>query len=101
MEWADVGRAVAKAAPVLGSVLGGPVGAIAGETLNTGTFTAGAGDKTVRDPRCRAGRVAMLVPLNADAAGMTWFLSAMTRGTMTFTISGTGTGSWAWLIFGS
>ena len=76
-------------------------GAIAGETLNTGTFTAGAGDKTVRDPRCRAGRVAMLVPLNADAAGMTWFLSAMTRGTMTFTISGTGTGSWEWLIFGS
>lgn len=30
MEWADVGRVVAKAAPVLGSVLGGPVGAIAG-----------------------------------------------------------------------
>ena len=30
MEWADVGRAVAKTAPVLGSVLGGPVGAIAG-----------------------------------------------------------------------
>ena len=30
MEWADVGRAVAKSAPVLGSVLGGPVGAIAG-----------------------------------------------------------------------
>ena len=76
-------------------------GAIAGETLNTGTFTAGPGDKTVRDPRCRAGRVAMLVPLNADAAGMTWFLATMTRGTMTFSISGTGTGSWAWLIFGS
>nr|DAG31433.1 MAG TPA: hypothetical protein [Caudoviricetes sp.] len=76
-------------------------GAIAGETLNTGTFTAGAGDKTIRDPRCRAGRVAMLVPLNADAAGMTWFLATMTRGTMTFSISGTGTGSWAWLIFGS
>lgn len=76
-------------------------GAIAGETLNTGTFTSGAGDKTIRDPRCRAGRVAMLVPLNADAAGMTWFLATMTRGTMTFSISGTGTGSWAWLIFGS
>ncbi len=76
-------------------------GAIAGETLNTGTFTAGTGDKTIRDPRCRAGRVAMLVPLNADAAGMTWFLATMTRGTMTFSISGTGTGSWAWLIFGS
>lgn len=30
MTWTDVGRAVAKAAPVLGSVLGGPVGAIAG-----------------------------------------------------------------------
>lgn len=76
-------------------------GAIAGETLNTGTFTAGAGDKTVRDPRCRAGRVAMLVPLNADAAGMTWYLSAMTRGEMTFTLTGSGFGSWAWLIFGS
>lgn len=76
-------------------------GVIAGETLNTGTFTAGAGDKTIRDPRCRAGRVAMLVPLNADAAGMTWFLATMTRGTMTFTISGAGTGSWVWLIFGS
>ena len=76
-------------------------GAIAGETLNTGTFTAGAGDKTVRDPRCRAGRVAMLVPLNADAAGRTWFLSSMTRGEMTFTLAGSGTGSWAWLIFGS
>lgn len=76
-------------------------GAIAGETLNTGTFTAGAGDKTVRDPRCRAGRVAMLVPLNADAAGMTWCLSSMTRGEMTFTLAGSGAGSWAWLIFGS
>nr|DAG43785.1 MAG TPA: hypothetical protein [Caudoviricetes sp.] len=76
-------------------------GVIAGETLNTGTFTAGAGDKAVRDPRCRAGRVAMLVPLNADAASMTWYLSSMTRGEMTFTLAGSGTGSWAWLIFGS
>lgn len=76
-------------------------GAIAGETLNTGTFQAEAGEKTVQDPRCRAGRVAMLVPLNADAAGMTWYLSAMTRGSMTFTLTGSGTGSWAWLIFGS
>lgn len=76
-------------------------GAIAGETLNTGTFTAGAGDTTVQDSRCRAGRVAFLVPLNADAAGMTWFLSSMTRGEMTFTLTGSGTGSWVWLIFGS
>lgn len=30
MGWADVGKAVAKAAPVLGAVLGGPVGAVAG-----------------------------------------------------------------------
>ena len=30
MSWADVGKVVAKAAPVLGAVLGGPVGAIAG-----------------------------------------------------------------------
>lgn len=76
-------------------------GALGGETLNTGTFTAGAGDTTVQDSRCRAGRVAFLVPLNADAAGMTWYLSAMTRGSMTFTLTGSGTGSWAWLIFGS
>ncbi len=75
-------------------------GALGGETLNTGTFTAAAGEKTVQDSRCRAGRVAFLVPLNSDAAGMTWYLSAMTKGSMTFTIAGTGTGSWAWLIFG-
>lgn len=30
MEWSDVGKAVAKVAPILGGVLGGPVGAIAG-----------------------------------------------------------------------
>lgn len=30
MSWADVGKAVAKVAPILGGVLGGPVGAIAG-----------------------------------------------------------------------
>jgi len=30
MGWADVGKAVAKVAPVLGAVLGGPVGAVAG-----------------------------------------------------------------------
>lgn len=30
MEWKDIGKAVATAAPVLGTVLGGPVGAIAG-----------------------------------------------------------------------
>ena len=76
-------------------------GAIAGETLNTGMFQAAAGKKTVQDPRCRAGRVAMLVPLNADAAEMTWYLSAMTKGAMSFTIAGTGVGLWAWLIFGS
>lgn len=30
MEWSDVGKAVAKVAPILGRVLGGPVGAITG-----------------------------------------------------------------------
>ncbi|WP_308586622.1 hypothetical protein [uncultured Desulfovibrio sp.] len=30
MEWSDVGKAVAKVAPILGGVLGGPVGAITG-----------------------------------------------------------------------
>lgn len=30
MSWADVGKAIAGAAPVLGSILGGPVGAVVG-----------------------------------------------------------------------
>lgn len=30
MDWSDIGRVVAKTAPVLGSVLGGPAGAVAG-----------------------------------------------------------------------
>lgn len=75
--------------------------ALSGETLNNGTFTASAGTKTIKDTRCRAGRVALLVPLNADAASMSWYLSKMTQNEMTFTINGSGSGSWAWLIFGS
>jgi hypothetical protein len=75
-------------------------GALGGETLNSGTFTASAGTTTIKDSRCRTGRVALLVPLNAAAAAMSWYLSAMKRGQMSFTITGSGSGSWAWLIFG-
>lgn len=76
-------------------------GALAGETLNTGTFISAAGTITIEDPRCRTGRLAVLVPLDAAAAAQTWYLSSMTRGSMSFTLTGDGTGSWAWLIFGN
>ena len=62
-----------------------------GETANTGTVTAAAGstDVTVNDPRCRYGRLAILIPLNAAAAGVQWYLDVandgMTQGSMTFT----------------
>ena len=60
--------------------------ALRGETANTGTFTLAAGDTSVSiiDPRCRAGRLAILVPLNAAAAGLAWYLETMTQDVMSF-----------------
>ena len=65
--------------------------ALRGETANTGTVTAAAGSAkvTIQDPRCRYGRLAILIPLNAAAAGVQWYLDVandgMTQGSMEFT----------------
>ena len=60
--------------------------ALRGETANTGRVTAasGASSVTIQDPRCRAGRLAILIPLDAAAAGVGWYLDSMTQGSMSF-----------------
>jgi hypothetical protein len=60
--------------------------ALRGDTANIGRLScaAGASSVTVRDKRCRAGRLALLIPLNSVAAGLEWWLSDMTRDAMTF-----------------
>ncbi|MBO4311551.1 MAG: hypothetical protein J5828_00955 [Desulfovibrionaceae bacterium] len=60
--------------------------ALRGETANTGTASLAAGSDglTILDQRCRAGRLALLIPLNEDAAGLAWHLETMTQGSMTF-----------------
>lgn len=74
--------------------------ALTGETLNVGNFTAKAGTTVITSPLCMPGRVARLTPLNADASAMSWYLAAMTQGSMTFSIAGPGEGVWAWEISG-
>lgn len=63
--------------------------ALRGETANIGRVVAFSGEVEleVQDPRCRAGRLAMLVPLDATAAGVEWWLKDMTQGSMTFGFS--------------
>ena len=60
--------------------------ALRGDTANIGRLAcaAGANSVTVRDKRCRAGRLALLIPLNSVAAGLEWWLADMTRDQMTF-----------------
>lgn len=60
--------------------------ALRGDTANIGRLScaAGASSVTVKDKRCRAGRLALLIPLNSVAAGLEWWLSDMTRDAMTF-----------------
>lgn len=64
--------------------------ALRSETANTGRVHAAAGATYVKitDPRCRFGRLAVLIPLDANAAGVSWYLSNMQQDTMTFTFSG-------------
>jgi hypothetical protein len=63
--------------------------ALRGHTATTGSFTlaAGATSVTLTDPRCRAGRLALLIPLNAAAAGLQWWLSSMGQGSMAFSFT--------------
>lgn len=60
--------------------------ALRGDTANTGRLTCAAGQNsvTVEDKRCRAGRLALLIPLDSVAAGLEWWLADMTRDSMTF-----------------
>ena len=57
-----------------------------GETANIGRVVCAAGQTsvTVKDKRCRAGRLAILIPMNSVAAGLVWWMDSMTRDEMTF-----------------
>lgn len=56
--------------------------ALRGDTMSTARATAEAGATTltIQDARCRAGRLATLVPLNAAAGKATWWLAGMGKG---------------------
>lgn len=60
--------------------------ALRGDTANIGRVSCAAGQSviTVKDKRCRAGRLAILIPMNFVAAGLTWWMDSMTRDEMTF-----------------
>ena len=57
-----------------------------GETTNIGTvtFAAGVTEKTVTDGRFGQGRLAVLVPLDANAAAAKWWLKKMSDGEAKF-----------------
>ena len=78
--------------------------ALRGDTANIGTFTLESGSTTVTvtDSRCRAGRLALVIPLNADAAGLNGYLSGMTLGSMefTFTSAPTSDAEFGWALIG-
>ena len=63
--------------------------ALRSETASIGRVVAFSGETEleIQDPRCRAGRLAILIPLDATAAGVAWWLKAMTQGSMTFGFS--------------
>lgn len=77
--------------------------ALRGDTANVGhvNCAAGATSVTVKDKRCRAGRLAILIPLDATAAGAVWWLSEMTRDSMTFSFaSAPGECAFGWALIG-
>jgi hypothetical protein len=78
--------------------------ALRGDLANIGRLTCAAGQNsvTVRDKRCRAGRLALLIPLNSVAAGLNWWLDSMTRDEMTFkfTAAPSGQAEFGWALIG-
>ena len=71
--------------------------ALQGETANT----AGQTEVTVQDARCRAGRLALLIPMDAAAAAVDWWLADMTRNSMTFEFSSApGACRFGWVLMG-
>ena len=77
--------------------------ALRGDTANIGRVDvpAGAASVTVEDSRCRAGRLALLIPLDAAAASVRWHLQDMSRGRMTFAFSAApGECSFGWALIG-
>lgn len=79
--------------------------ALRGDCSNTGSVAVGSGASgvTIRDRRCRVGRYAVLVPLNAAAAESRWYLSAMALNEMTFTFTTppSAAASFGWVLMGS
>lgn len=77
--------------------------ALRGETTNTGVLEVAAGqtEVTVQDARCRAGRLALLIPMDAAAAAVDWWLADMTRNSMTFEFSSApGACRFGWALMG-
>ena len=77
--------------------------ALRGDTANTGRAACAAGETslTIKDARCRAGRLALLIPLDQAAARSVWWLESMTRGSMTFRFaSAPGECSFGWALVG-
>ena len=78
--------------------------ALRGETYTTGVVdvTEGEAVVTVRDARCGAGKLATLVPLDAKAAAVSWWLSSMLKGEMQFTFSAApGACRFGWALLGA
>lgn len=77
--------------------------ALRGDTANTGRVDVPAGvtSITVQDSRCRAGRLALLIPLDAAASAAAWHLESMERGSMTFGFaSAPGPCAFGWALIG-
>lgn len=78
--------------------------ALRGETYTIGTVEVAEGVDSVivRDARCGAGKLASLVPLDAKASAVSWWLSSMLNGEMTFTFSSApGSCRFGWALLGA